>query len=245
MIKKLMVFILCIIMIQSINASLTATITTPQVTFKNYTGQQVGYYLGIRNDNDFIVNISITQPEDFDISFNELDFSLEPGELRKVNYTINLNKVGTSTKVIPVLFYTNESSFGLSAKIIMIVKANNNTVNNTVVDNTNNQEEVVTSSGGGSTSTNNLIVNQTNVSSSNTEIKNETETVIQEESNQTTVVNSIPEPNNNRIYLYIVLVIIILIILFVIYKYFKKKKPTEVTEVNTTEVNISDGKNNI
>ena len=239
--------LICMFLIELTSASLTATITTPQVTFNNLTGQQVGYYIGVRNDNVFVVNISITKPEGLDITFDALDFSLNPNELRKVNYTINLNKNGTFKESVPVVFYTNESSFGLSAKIILIVHESNTT--NTVPQETIPQENVPISSGGGSSS-NFVVKNSTkneskNVTVASTETLNSTVVENETVSNDVTTAQDVITSNSvmdlinkYRVLIISIVVIAIVAIYFYISKQIKKarlKKEVEETEEAKTE----------
>jgi hypothetical protein len=77
--KRYILTLICLLLLAGIvQADIRVVLDTPQVTFKNVTGSQFQYYLGIENKNSFPINITITLPSDLQITLDSpLTFELQ------------------------------------------------------------------------------------------------------------------------------------------------------------------------
>jgi len=106
-------------------STLEMSITTPSQTFRVNQSDTINHYLGVENKNPYPIQIQIQPPEKLNIIFhNTLNFTLQPNKTRNINYTITPNEHGNFTHFIGVMFISEEQSFGLQAKINLIVYPN-------------------------------------------------------------------------------------------------------------------------
>ena len=109
---------ICLLVIPLI-LSLEASLLTPQATFRVNNSQTINYFVGVRNDNDFPINITIIPSEDLDITFlNEIKFVLQPNESRDVYYDLLAKK--SQESYINVIFQGDKKNLALQSKINII-----------------------------------------------------------------------------------------------------------------------------
>lgn len=99
---------------------LRVTLITPQVTFNNKLGDNVSYFVGVENKNDFVVNVQIERLDELTY-YNTTSFSLLPNETFNVYYSTIIDEVGNYSKSMNVLFSGEGSSFGVSAVLLFNV----------------------------------------------------------------------------------------------------------------------------
>ena len=103
---------------------------TPGIT-STYNG-----FLEVKNLNNFTVNVTL-EPQGELIGKVQLDenlVTLEPGELRTINFTINVKQPGTYQGVILVVYTGgNTPAVALQAEIIIIAKEVENVQKNNIL----------------------------------------------------------------------------------------------------------------
>jgi len=118
------IFIFCCILLYLIPTilSLKASLTTPKAVFRVEEFGMIKHYIGVRNPNNFPINITITLPEDLNIYIDTKNFTLEPNQSRKINYTI-VAKNNISSHIL-VTFSSQNESITLPSQIIVYISEN-------------------------------------------------------------------------------------------------------------------------
>lgn len=111
------IILFIILNVVSAEDKLSVSLTTPKVVFTGQMGEVKEYYIGVRNRNDFKININITPQED--MTFEETSFSLNPNEEKQAKYKITLTKAGNYSLMVPVKFEGNNNTFSLAQQIIL------------------------------------------------------------------------------------------------------------------------------
>lgn len=122
------VFIILIFFSYSISLvnAITGSIGNARMVLRVNTGDKVEKYVLVKNVNEVPVNIELIKSGDLAdyIEIKENNFTLAPGQDRKVYFTIDIREPGTSESKINVKFSPKEvgNGVGLSSTIIVIAE---------------------------------------------------------------------------------------------------------------------------
>lgn len=106
-------------------SAITASIGNSKMVLRANVGETIERSILVKNVNDERVMISIFASGDLakNVDLKETNFTLEPGEERKVFFTIKATKAGTTETSINVGFKPlNGPGVGLSSTVILIAK---------------------------------------------------------------------------------------------------------------------------
>ena len=116
------------LLINSVYA-ITGTIGNAKMILRGEIGDTIERSILVRNVNDVKLNIKVFVTGDLakNIELKEEEFELEPGEEKKVYFTIYADEPGTYESKINVQFTPEEGNgVGLSSTIILIAKGEGN-----------------------------------------------------------------------------------------------------------------------
>lgn len=123
------VLILIVLMnIVSVSA-ITGSIGNARMILRAEQGDEIEKYVLVKNVNDVAVNIKVTAGGDLAdyIDIKDKEFTLQPGDELKAQFTIKVAKAGTTESRINVQFTPVEESkngVGLSSTVIVIAEEN-------------------------------------------------------------------------------------------------------------------------
>ena len=122
------VFVILIFFSYSISLvhAITGSIGNARMVLRVNTGDKVEKYVLVKNVNEVPVNIELIKSGDLAdyMAIKDNNFTLAPGQDRKVYFTIDINEPGTTESKINVKFSPEEkgNGVGLSSTIIVIAK---------------------------------------------------------------------------------------------------------------------------
>lgn len=119
--KLILIFILCMLF-PLISSDMRIIITNPQATFNGDVGDIIEYSVGVKNKNNFTVNISVGDNVENINYFNDTSFLLGINETRIINYELTLVKEGNNHILIPITYKGDSESFTLHQVLKLSVK---------------------------------------------------------------------------------------------------------------------------
>ena len=166
----LVLFILLILLATSASA-ITATILSGLIQINlNSVPVTLQKSIGIRNDNNETVNVSIIPSDDIkdNVVMELYNFSLQPGEQRFVKFNLTITEMKEQRTDIKVIFSkpgsnNTEDRFGLATKLVIIptaAAAQNQTQNISQPPIPDNQSALANQTGENSSSANSTSANQ-------------------------------------------------------------------------------------
>ncbi len=132
------IFLIVLMCLQSVLA-ITGSIGNSRMVLRLDPGESVQKYVLVKNVNNVSLNIELFVSGDLEksVELDDKNFTLNPGEEKKVYFTIKATKPGTTETKIQIKFTPEEgSAVGLSATVVVISDKNakstyddNNTLN--------------------------------------------------------------------------------------------------------------------
>ncbi len=117
---------LCIVILSlTMVSAITATLGNSRMIIRAEQGEIIERSILVRNVNDVSVNIEMSPSGDLEkeVVIKEKSFVLEPGEEKKVVFTIKSRKAGTTETLVNVQFIPPVgNAVGLAAKVILITE---------------------------------------------------------------------------------------------------------------------------
>ena len=129
--KRLVIFLIALALILPLAYSLSASIGNAKVVLRVNASPEEPAILKrtilVNNKNDIPVNITLTPAEEFEkfVDIKDKQFTLQPGESKKAEFTLTIDRGGTIEGRIIVQFSpadaeTKENSVGLASTILII-----------------------------------------------------------------------------------------------------------------------------
>jgi hypothetical protein len=147
--KNICLILLVVVLTLSVASAITGSLGNSRVVLRLEPGETVEKYVLIKNVNDIPVKINVSVGGDLEknVKLTEKGFDLQPGEEKKVYYTIKAQNIENITETkLAIGFGSEQGNVGLISTIVVITTKSGNADSGGIFDIFNSDEENVTNS---------------------------------------------------------------------------------------------------